>query len=270
MDHVEGPLESTSATPHPALLALVRFLNVYDLDWDGDLPDGFEPIISPQLEENFGAVLDGRAGDRHTFLHGPHKIAIQTVEVDGRTFFFAGASPRKAKDGPEPPAKRTATRANPASAHGRSSAWAAPVDEPSDGVLERFYSEHIQGLRGKFHSLRPRDLVQFFCTLSATVEVHFQSDAGESGCVLMERGRVLHVELEGDSGLDAVSRLIEWETGTFLTMPLREDAPHSLDISWMQVLIERATKHDESLERAAQAEQIDAEILGDLPDWLDT
>ncbi|MBK9388566.1 MAG: DUF4388 domain-containing protein [Planctomycetes bacterium] len=264
MDEVEPARSEGRAEEASVVDALARFLLSFDLPEEERFPPGAEPIVPPALRERLRRALEEVAGEtgRASVRHGRLRVALESCTDGEQRVVMAGVLRESSSRSPQSRSMERPLR------------WpAAPV--AAEPLLPRSISgdsfqQHFRGLRGEFYAMRPRDLIQFFCSCGTTVEVRFQTNLAERGEVLIEQGNVRHCatgELVGD---DAARVMMLWESGDFLTRPLRESPPNTVSLPWMTLMLEHAREIDESGEFATVSAEIRPETLEALPDWLDT
>lgn len=258
MDEVESARSSDRDEETSVAHALARFLLSFDLPEEERLPFGAEPFVPEGLRDRLQEALDALTKEpgRTQVQHGRLRIAVESILRGGQQFVFAGVTREGNSRGPKVPSKTPA----PAWMDGPPLTLSASNDN---------FQQHFRGLRGEFYSMRPRDLIQFFCSCATTVEVRFDTNLGERGEVLIEQGHVLHcatAECEGD---EAARVMMLWESGNFLTRPLRESPPVTVGLPWMTLMLEHAREMDESGEFATVSAEIRPETLEALPGWLD-
>jgi hypothetical protein len=248
---------------HPEVEELARFLLSYDLEQVAELPEGCEPIVPDMLRHKLIKALEAIDKGRQTVIHARLRLALEKREIGGRSWVFAGVSPSDLQD-------RLGEVMNwnddPAE-DGSSTSGAGSHSKMSPDLPD--FDQHFRGLRGEFYAMRPRDLIQFFCSCGTTVEVYFTNNLGERGEVLVERGTVLHVEAHGLTGNEAARRIMDWESGSFITRPLRENPPNTVDLTWIHLLLEHAQAIDESGEQPIVDPDTIDETLESLPNWMD-
>jgi hypothetical protein len=264
MDEVEPARSEGRAEEASVVDALARFLLSFDLPEEDHIPPGAEPIVPLALRERLMRALEevASAAGRASVRHGRVRVALESCTDGEQRIVLAGILRESSSRSPQSRPKERPLR------------WpAAPM--PAEPLLPRStsgdsFQQHFRGLRGEFYAMRPRDLIQFFCSCGTTVEVRFQTNLAERGEVLIEQGNVLHCatgELVGD---DAARVMMLWESGDFLTRPLRESPPRTVSLPWMTLMLEHAREIDESGEFATVSAEIRPETLEALPDWLDT
>lgn len=264
MDEVEPARSEGRAEEASVVDALARFLLSFDLPEEERFPPGAEPIVPHALRERLLCALDELASDagRTSVRHGRLRVSLESCTDGDQRIVMAGVLRESSSRSPQTRPKERPLR------------WPeAPM--PVEPLLARSapgdsFQQHFRGLRGEFYAMRPRDLIQFFCSCGTTVEVRFQTNLAERGEVLIEQGHVLHCGTGDLVGDDAARVMMLWESGDFLTRPLRESPPHTVSLPWMTLMLEHAREIDESGEFATVSAEIRPETLEALPDWLDT
>ncbi|MBL8899085.1 MAG: DUF4388 domain-containing protein [Planctomycetes bacterium] len=264
MDEVEPARHEGRAEEASVVDALARFLLSFDLPEEEQMPPGAEPIVPLALRERLLRALEEvtNAAGRASVRHGRLRVALESCTDGEQRIVMAGVLRESSSRGPQTQRKERPLR------------W-PEVPVAAEPLLARrdsadSFQQHFRGLRGEFYAMRPRDLIQFFCSCGTTVEVRFQTNLAERGEVLIEQGNVLHCatgELVGD---DAARVMMLWESGDFLTRPLRESPPSTVTLPWMTLMLEHAREIDESGEFATVSAEIRPETLEALPDWMDT
>jgi hypothetical protein len=262
MDEVDPAQPEGSAEDASLVDALARFLLSFDLPEEERVPLGAEPIVPLALRERLLRALDEVSGERGrtTVRHGRLRVALESCSEKGQRIVLAGVVRESSSRSPQTRPKERPLRWPDAPTASE------PMLAPRQGDS---FQQHFRGLRGEFYAMRPRDLIQFFCSCGTTVEVRFQTNLAERGEVLIEQGHVLHCatgEIEGD---EAARVIMLWESGDFLTRPLREAPPQTVSLPWMTLMLEHAREIDESGEFATVSAEIRPETLEALPDWLD-
>lgn len=249
----EGRAEEASVVE-----ALAHFLLSFDLPEKERFPAGAEPIVPEALRTRLLEALKKLEGPaaRTNLRHGRLRISLEKRSEGATRYVFAGVSRETNSRSPQ-----HATREKPL-------VWPAAVTLTPPNAGDSFH-KHFRGLRGEFYAMRPRDLIQFFCSCGTTVEVRFQTNLAEHGEVLIEQGNVLHCATSELVGDDAARTMMLWESGDFSTRPLREAPPITVTLPWMTLMLEHARELDESGEYATVSAEIRPETLESLPDWMD-
>ena len=99
---------------------------------------------------------------------------------------------------------------------------------------------------GTLKNLTITDVIQVKCTSAATTVLAFSTQKGESGRIYIRRGEIIHAEANGDSGVEAVNRIITWKRGSFDEFPLDDSTPHTIRQSWQNVILEAVRLSDEA------------------------
>jgi len=131
-------------------------------------------------------------------------------------------------------------------------------------ILERLIldSRKEAGLQGKLETMSLASIIQVNCEERNRAQLMLRHK-GKEGRIFFDQGRVVHAEINGLMGEEAVYQMLEWEQGTFnlemgLAPPLR-----TVDAGWSELVLEGVRRIDEGL--ASHEGQASHEM-----EWSDT
>ncbi|SPF49772.1 conserved hypothetical protein [Syntrophobacter sp. SbD1] len=101
--------------------------------------------------------------------------------------------------------------------------------------------DHVQVAGSRFSGtieyIRLIDLVQVSCLAKMSHIIKVDSP-GQTGCVYLDSGNVVHVESGDKIGEEGFFELLQWESGRFETLPLPEEVTVSINRPWEYLLIQ--------------------------------
>ncbi len=101
--------------------------------------------------------------------------------------------------------------------------------------------DHVQVAGSRFSGtiqyIRLIDLIQVSCLAKMSHIIKVDSP-GQTGCVYLDSGNVVHVESGDKIGEEGFFELLQWESGRFETLPLPEEVTVSINRPWEYLLIQ--------------------------------
>lgn len=92
-----------------------------------------------------------------------------------------------------------------------------------------------QGFFEKIRSFPPCDILQMCCLSRRTGEMRFEGE-GQTGFIYLEKGEVIHAQLEGTVGEPAAAEILSWPPGTFTFRDAAAAPQRTLKATWDQML----------------------------------
>ena len=113
-------------------------------------------------------------------------------------------------------------------------------------ILERLIleSRNDAGLQGKLETMSLASIIQVNCEERNRAQLRLRHK-GQEGKIFFDQGRVVHAEINGVMGDEAIYRMLEWGQGSFnlemgLAPPLR-----TVDAGWSELVLEGVRRIDE-------------------------
>jgi predicted regulator of Ras-like GTPase activity (Roadblock/LC7/MglB family) len=133
-------------------------------------------------------------------------------------------------------------------------------------------------LQGNLREMNVADLIQHNCVEGKTARLTLENETKDlQGVVFIEDGQIMHAELEGLEGEEAVYALLAWEEGSFRQDPDLLAPSHTIHRSSTGILLEGMRRIDEGNLLSMQGpvedlERIEADMERNIPDktpWSD-
>ncbi len=106
---------------------------------------------------------------------------------------------------------------------------------------------------GVLKKLSITDIIQLKCISRASTVISLQSDCGERGKIHILKGQIVHAETGELQGLQALDRIVLWDSGKVSESLPIEDTPKTIQGPWDVLLMEALRKKDESKEAALES-----------------
>jgi hypothetical protein len=99
-------------------------------------------------------------------------------------------------------------------------------------------------LAGSLRDMEVTTLIQFICLQKRRLQISL-TNGSEYGVIAFDNGDIVHAEVEGIEGEDAIVRLLDWEDGHFSTTDELTVARRTINVPWDRLLMESVVKLDE-------------------------
>lgn len=99
-------------------------------------------------------------------------------------------------------------------------------------------------LAGSLRDMEITNLIQFLCLQKRRLELSL-TNGSEYGVIAFDNGDIVHAEVEGIEGEDAIVRLLDWEDGRFSTTNKITSTRRTINVPWDRLLMESVVKLDE-------------------------
>ncbi len=124
------------------------------------------------------------------------------------------------------------------------------ADDSASGVLGKpLKSTHVRTMSGSIAEIPLPDLMQLFSASKKSGVLVVRSEAGDSGKLFLDLGRVVYSSVNDNeevAPLKSLMRILMWTTGTFDMEPSEQrDFPQRIDMSTEGVLMEAMRMMDE-------------------------
>ncbi len=120
-------------------------------------------------------------------------------------------------------------------------------------------------VRGNMRDLGLTSLITILCNegRQAGLDIRYQA---QQATLFFEKGEIIHAELNGFQGEEAIYEVLTWEEGDFALTMGRISPEQTINTSWTKLLLEGLQRIDET---AFSQEQLEPEELPPPTDWPD-
>lgn len=136
------------------------------------------------------------------------------------------------------------------------------------GLIEEQLAKKPVGFNGTLKNILLTDLIQICCIAGADMAIRV-TDGSSEGVFYIESGEVIHAECCGETGENALYRIIKWESGSFESIHAEQFPATTINKPYMYLLMEGSRLSDESAGRITEEdspEDDDPEGRAELPD----
>ncbi len=92
--------------------------------------------------------------------------------------------------------------------------------------------------RGMLRSLNLPDIVALQCAGERTVIIDLNGTGGDSGVVHILNGQIIHAEVDGQTGRDALEAMFAWANPRLRETPQRISTPRTIHGPWVNIFLE--------------------------------